>query len=150
MRTFALANAIAYCLTLILIKMGLIKYKLVEGKNQKTEKPMFYGMIAPVTPVSMEQIAEEVESATTATRADVLAVISALEESIIKNLTNGKATRLGLIGSFCPTLRSKSVDNLLDFNTNCIERIAVQFTPSSTLNYKTSADNPSNQFVRVG
>lgn len=149
MHTFALANAIAYCLTLKLIKMGLIKYSIRQGKNLKTEKPMYYGAIAPVNPITMEQIAEEVEGATTATRADVLAVISALEWAIIKNLSNGKATRLGLIGSFCPTLRSQSTESLQEFKTNCIEKIAVQFTPSSTFRYKTSADNPDNSFARV-
>lgn len=129
--------------------MGLIKYSLREGKNVKTELPFWYGMIAPVTPITMEDIAEEIEAATTATRADVLAVISALEVAIIKNLTSGKATRLGLLGSFCPTLRSKAADSLLEFNNGNITKIGVHFSPSSTFRYMTSAENPNNTFVRV-
>lgn len=86
----------------------MIKYNLMEGKNPRTEEPMFYAMAAPVTTIKLEGLAEEISQECTVTAHDIRAVISAMEEKIITHLQNGQSIRLGLLGSFCPTIRSRS------------------------------------------
>lgn len=40
--------------------MGLSKYKVVEGKNLKTEQAIYYAMLAPTDPVKLAQLSEEI------------------------------------------------------------------------------------------
>lgn len=126
-----------------------MKYKVVEGKNLKTEQSIFYAMAAPVTVVKLAELAEEISQECTVTPHDIRAVISALEERIIAHLQGGRSVRLGLLGSFCPTVRSTAADSLQEFTTSNIKAIGVHFTQSSTMRFKLSADNPSVSFERV-
>lgn len=127
----------------------MIKYNLMEGKNPRTEEPMFYAMAAPVTTIKLEGLAEEISQECTVTAHDIRAVISAMEEKIITHLQNGQSVRLGLLGSFCPTIRSRSSRTPEGFNNGNITGIGATFRPSSTMKYKLSADNPAVQFQRA-
>ncbi|MCQ2205806.1 MAG: HU family DNA-binding protein [Bacteroidaceae bacterium] len=127
----------------------MIKYNLMEGKNPRTEEPMFYAMAAPVTTIKLEGLAEEISQECTVTAHDIRAVISAMEEKIITHLQNGQSIRLGLLGSFCPTIRSRSSRTPEGFNNGNITGIGATFRPSSTMKYKLSADNPAVQFQRA-
>lgn len=127
----------------------MIKYNLIEGKNQKTEKPIFYAMPAPVNVVKLPQLADEISKECTVTPHDVRAVISAMEQHIITHLQNGDSVRLGLIGSFRPTLRSEATESPLDFTNKNILSIGVAFTQSSTMRYQLSASNPNVSFERL-
>ena len=127
----------------------MIKYNLMEGKNPRTEEPMFYAMAAPVTTIKLEGLAEEISQECTVTAHDIRAVISAMEEKIITHLQNGQSIRLGLLGSFCPTIRSRSSRTPEGFNNGNITGIGATFRPSSTMKYKLSVDNPAVQFQRA-
>lgn len=127
----------------------MIKYNLKEGRNLKTADPMFYAVVAPVTSVKLQTIANEISKECTVTVHDCLAVISSLEEKIIGYLQNGQSVRLGLLGSFRPTVRSKAVSKAADFTQACIKSIGAVFTPSSTMRYQLSANNPMVEFQRV-
>ena len=127
----------------------MIKYNVVEGKHPRTEAPIFYAMAAPVTTVKLEALAEEISQECTVTPHDIRAVISAMEEHIISHLQNGQSVRLGLLGSFCPTIKSKSTAKADAFTTDNIRAIGAAFHPSSTMRYQLSAGNPRVQFERV-
>lgn len=129
--------------------MGLSKYKIVEGKNLKTEMPIYYAMLAPTDPVKLAELSEMIAHECTLTPHDIRAVISEVETRLIEHLCKGESVRFKLLGSFCPTLRSKSVPTPLLFSNSNIERIGIRFTPSATMNYATSARNPKNSFVRM-
>lgn len=126
-----------------------MKYMLKEGRNLKTADPMFYAMATPVTAVKLQAICEEIAGECTVTAHDCLAVCSALEEKIIKHLQSGQSVRLGLLGSFRPTVRSKAVSKAADFTSACIKGIGAVFTPSSTMKYQLSAQNPRVEFQRI-
>lgn len=130
--------------------MGLSKYKIVEGKNRKTEQSIFYGMLAPTDPVKLAQLADEIAHECTVTPHDIRAVISEVEERVIQHVCSGESVRFQLLGSFCPTLHTKSVNKMFDWSNSNIVRIGVRFTPSSTMKYALSANNPKNSFTRVG
>lgn len=127
----------------------MIKYNLKEGRNPKTADPMFYAMAAPVSTVKLSTLAEEISRECTVTVHDCLAVISALEEKIIQHLQNGQSVRLGMLGSFCPTIRSKATRKAEDFTNACIKSIHAAFHPTSTMRFQLSADNPRVQFQRI-
>lgn len=127
----------------------MIKYNLTEGRNPKTSDPMFYAMAAPVSTVKLSALAAAISEECTVTRHDCLAVISALEQKIIQHLQNGQSVRLGMLGSFHPTIRSKATRKAEDFTNACIKAIGAVFTPSSTMRYQLSAENPRVEFQRV-
>ncbi|MBQ0164568.1 MAG: HU family DNA-binding protein [Bacteroidales bacterium] len=127
----------------------MIKYYVKEGKNPKTGAAMFYAMPAPVTTIKLEFLAEEISQECTVTAHDIRAVISAMEEKIIGHLQNGQSVRLGLLGSFCPTLRSTAAPSPELFVTDNIKAIGTSFTPSSTMKYQLGAGNPKVQFQRM-
>lgn len=127
----------------------MIKYNLAEGRNPKTSDPMFYAMAAPVNVVKLSSLADDISKECTVTRHDCLAVISALEEKIITSLQNGQSVRLGMLGSFCPTIRSKATRKAEDFTNACIKGIHASFHPTSTMKFQLSADNPRVEFQRI-
>lgn len=127
----------------------MLKYKLAEGKNPRTGTAMFFAMAAPVTTIKLEQLAQEISQECTVTPHDIRAVISAMEEKIIFHLQNGQSVRLGLLGSFCPTLRSDSARTSVEFTTANIKGIGAAFRVSSTMKYKLSATNPEVKFQRI-
>lgn len=129
--------------------MGLSKYKVMEGKNPKTEQSIFYAMLAPTEPVKLAQLADVIAHECTLTSHDIRAVISEVETRLIEHICSGESVRFKLLGSFCPTLRCKAVDDLQDWSTSNIERIGVRFTPSAMMKYALQASNPANSFVRV-
>ena len=127
----------------------MIKYNLHEGKHPRTEAPLFYAQAEPVTTIKLEVLADEIARECTVTPHDIRAVISAMEEHIISHLQNGQSVRLGLLGSFCPTIRSKSTAKADAFTNANIRGIGAAFRPSSTMKYQLSAENPKVQFQRV-
>lgn len=127
----------------------IMKYKVVEGKNPKTEEPIFYAMAAPVTVVKESAIAREISQECTVTPHDILAVISSLEERIIAHVQQGQSVRLGMLGSFCPTVRSNSASTEKGFTIDNIRSIGVAFTPSATMRYQLAVNNPNVNFERV-
>lgn len=127
----------------------MIKYNVKEGKNPRTGAAMFYAMAAPVTTIKLDFLADEISQECTVTAHDIRAVISAMEEKIIGHLQNGQSVRLGLLGSFCPTLRSTAAPSPELFVTDNIKAIGTSFTPSSTMKYQLGAGNPKVQFQRM-
>lgn len=126
-----------------------MKYKLREGKNLRTGAAMFYAMAGPVSVIKLEKIAQEISQECTVTVHDIRAVISALEEKIIAHLQNGDSVRMGLLGSFRPTVKSQAARLPEEFSNANIKRITARFTESATMKYKLSADNPDVSFVRT-
>ena len=125
----------------------MMKYVLKEGKNLRTESPIFYAMAAPVSGVvKIDNLAKEISRECTLTPHDIRAVISAMEERIIEHMQNGQSVRLGLLGSFRPTIKSKSTAKAEAFSNSNIRGVAVAFTPSSTMRYELSKDNPDMEF----
>lgn len=127
----------------------MIKYNVKEGKNPRTGAAMFYAMAAPVTTIKLEFLAEEISQECTVTAHDIRAVISAMEEKIIGHLQNGQSVRLGLLGSFCPTIHSDAARTSGEFTNANIKGIGTSFTPSSTMKYQLAAGNPKVQFQRI-
>lgn len=81
-----------------------------------------------VSPVDYEEFIDELVAESTVTRHDVKAVVSALEEFIVRALKNGYTVRLGDLGSFRATITSTGQDSADDVSKDTITAIRVQFT----------------------
>ena len=126
----------------------MIKYNLITRKNPLTKEFLYYANAVPVTPVMLDQIAEEISSQCTLTAHDIKAVISALEEVTFKHLRNGNSVRLGDLGSFHARLASKGATTEENFTAENFRGIRVRFMPSSKLRYELSLKNPDVRLVR--
>ena len=127
----------------------MIKYSLIPRKNPITKEIAYHATGLPVTPIMLEQIAEEISSQCTLTAHDIKAVVSALEEVIFKHLRNGNSVRLGDLGSFHARLTSKGSASEDDFKIEHLRGIRVRFLPSSKLRYELSLKNPNVKLLKV-
>ena len=126
-----------------------MKYNVTKGKNPTTKVDMYYAAIAPVNVITFETLTEMISAECTVTPHDTRAVLSALQEKIIEQLMLGCSVRLGLLGSFRPTLNSVSAETKEEFTVSNIKRINVVYTPSTTIKYKLSASNPNIHFEEM-
>lgn len=121
----------------------MLKYNLVSRKNPRTQAPIFYAQIAPVTPIDVTSLSEAISRQCTVTIHDVRAVLSALDEHIASALLQGQSVRLGSLGSFRPTLSSTAKATAKEFKTSDIKGVNVRFTKGSSMRYKLSLKNPN-------
>lgn len=127
----------------------MLKYKIVIRKNPSTREKKYHAQLIPVTPVYIEQLAEAISAKCTVTRADVKAVLAALEEQIVQNLQSGNSVRLGDLGSFHPTISTKSANSFEEFTPQNIQRVNVRFRRSAKMAYALSTSNPNVVFKCV-
>lgn len=112
----------------------MLKCVIRSVKNQNDQKLYFYPAVAYTGTITQNQLAELISAKTTVTRADVVCVLAALEEAIAEKLANSCAVRLGDVGSFTTSIRSKGGEaNKENINVNHINRVRTVFHPSATL-----------------
>ena len=85
-----------------------IKYRIVERQNALTKTLQYYAQVEPVEPLTLQDIVEGIEKTSTVSSADIKAVLDALQFEVIRALKGGQSVRLGDLGSFRPTLTSRS------------------------------------------
>lgn len=98
-------------------------------KNEKTNgkwyaRPHWTGTITE------SDLAEEIEKRSTVHRADILAVIAALEEVMVQQLQDSKRVSLDRIGTFKMSFSVKPADEEKKFTANNITKARILFTPS--------------------
>ena len=129
----------------------MIKYLLISRKNPITKEYAYHASAIPVTPVKLDEIAENISATCTVNSADVKAVLDALQTQVIKCLRNGQSVRLGDLGSFHARISCKSAatEEAFDENPNDYLRgVLVRFTPSSKMRWELSTKNPKVSLVR--
>lgn len=116
----------------------MIQYKVVKRKKPNTDKVIYHPAIAGVSVVSNQKIIERIEKKCTLASSDIKAVLDALEVELIDALRDGDAVRFGDLGSFRPTIHTKSKDAEKDVSAGDILKVRVVFTP--TLRVKQALD----------
>ncbi|MBQ9637372.1 MAG: HU family DNA-binding protein [Prevotella sp.] len=80
--------------------------------------------------LSMDDIERRIQERCTVTRADVRAVITALQEVVGAGLKDGYVVNLGELGKFYLSIRSESVDNPDDFSVqHHVKDIVCKYMP---------------------
>ena len=108
----------------------MIRYKIVSRKNPSTKAEKFHPALVPPAPIDSQKIIDRIEKKCTLASSDIKAVVDALEVELIDALRDGNAVRLGDLGSFRPSLRSKGVEKREDVNASQITRMHVVFVPA--------------------
>ena len=127
----------------------MIKYNVIPRKNPINKVVKYYAQMAPVTPVTLNDVAEEIASNCTVTLHDCKAVLSALQEQIARNLRQGNSVRLGDLGSFHAIIKCRGANTMEDFTASNITGLKVAFKMSSPMRYMLSKQNPSVNFQVV-
>lgn len=121
----------------------MISYRVVERENPVTRQKVYYALVNPVTPMTLDRVAELIERRSTISTADVKGVLDALQFELLHALMDGKSVRLGDLGSFRPTLSSRSAESAEAFLPSNIEGVRVRFTPSAALTERLKIDRLS-------
>lgn len=88
--------------------------------------------------LTMDDIERRIEKRCTATRADVRAVMSALQVVVEEGLKDGYVVNLGEMGKFYLSIRSESVDNPEEFSVQRhVKDIVCKYTPEGHRNGRT-------------
>ena len=111
----------------------MIYYNVNKRKNPQTGAEKFYGAVNIQSTVDLEDIAEEIAYATTATEADVKAVLSSLQKYVIEHLKNGQSIRLGDLCAIRTTMTSTGQADKDSFASSQIKKVRARFTPSQRI-----------------
>ena len=124
-----------------------IKYRIVERQNALTKTLQYYAQVEPVEPLTLQDIVEGIEKTSTVSSADIKAVLDALQFEVIRALKGGQSVRLGDLGSFRPTLTSRSALSAEAFTRDNLKGVRVQFTPSGRMRTELALDRVSVRLV---
>ena len=94
-----------------------LKFKLRKN-NIKSNKSYgkWYAHTLRGSEVTLDEIEQQIQDCCSVTRADVRAVVTALQEVVARDLTDGHVVSLGELGKFYLSIRSESVDNPEEFS----------------------------------
>lgn len=118
-----------------------MKYKVVEKKKPGTGDFKFYGQVVLNEPVGLRAITDSIQERCTVTRPDILAVLDALEDAIIKNIAKGHSVRLGTLGSFRPSISSEGSALEADWSVKMIKKVRGVFSPSAHMRNMLGKEN---------
>ena len=112
-----------------------VTYSVVPRKNllKKDDPAKYYAQAQASGDVDEKEMARRIEKSCTVTRADVSAVLVALEDTIAEGLQKGEIVRLGGIGTFQVGLAGKGVVKEEDFNVSQIKSAHINFRPGEAL-----------------
>ena len=136
-----------------------VTYSVVPRINPRDKEaaPKFYAQAQARGDVNIRDMATRIQSTCTVTKADVYAVLVALEDVIVEALQNGEIVRLGELGTFQVSLSGKGAETSDDYDASLIKKARINFRPGLTLagmlsslsyskvSIKYTKDNSSNQ-----
>ena len=97
--------------------------------RDKDASPKYYGQVQASGDVSIREMATRIQSTCTVTKADVYAVLVALEDVIMEALQSGEIVRLGDLGTFQIGISGKGALSEEDYNESLIEKARINFRP---------------------
>lgn len=110
-------------------------YSVVERKDpQNPEVPgKYYAQAQARGEAGIREMSQRIQQMCTVTRADVLAVLTALEDVIAESLSNGEIVRLGELCSLRVSISSDGTDTKEEFHSGLITKKRVLFTSGKTI-----------------
>ena len=101
--------------------------------RDKEAAPKYYGQVQASGDINIREMAERIQANCTVTKADVYAVLVALEDVIIDALKSGEIVRLGDLGSFQIGISSKGAETEKDYSDSLIKKARINFRPGTAL-----------------
>lgn len=113
----------------------MLTYSVVERKNPN--EPMtpgkYYAMAQARGIANIRELSDRIQKMCTVTRADVLAVLVALEDVVSDCLANGEIVRLGELGSLQVSLSGSGAEKAEDYHDGLINKARILFRSGTTL-----------------
>ena len=112
-----------------------VTYSVVPRINPRDKEaaPKFYAQAQARGDVNIREMATRIQGSCTMTKADVYAVLVALEDVIVEALQNGEIVRLGELGTFQVSLSGKGAVTSEDYDASLIKKARINFRPGLTL-----------------
>ena len=112
-----------------------VTYTVVPKINprDRESEPKFYGNVKSSGDINIREMAERIQQSCTVTKADVYAVLVALEDVISESIQKGEIVRLMDIGTFRVGISTKGVLKEEDFNDALIKKTRILFRPGTIL-----------------
>ena len=112
-----------------------VTYSVIQKVNPRNREaePKYYASAKARGDINIREMAERIQQTCTVTKADVYAVLVALEDVIVDALRNGEIVRLMDIGTFQILLRTKGAVTEEKFTEENINKSRINFRPGSAL-----------------
>ena len=112
-----------------------VTYSVVPRINPRDKEaaPKYYARAQASGDVHLREMSERIQQTCTVTKADVQAVLIALEDVIIDALKSGEIVRLGDLGAFQIGLSSKGAETEEDYTPSLIQKARINFRPGVAL-----------------
>ena len=112
-----------------------VTYSVVPRINPRDKEaaPKYYAQAQARGDVNIREMATRIQGSCTVTKADVYAVLVALEDVIVEALQNGEIVRLGELGTFQVSLSGKGAVTSEDYDASLIKKARINFRPGLTL-----------------
>lgn len=126
-----------------------VTYSVVERIDPRDPESSgkYYATAQARGVMGIREMAERIQQACTVTRADTLAVLTALEDVVSEGLQGGEIVRLGDLGSLQVSLSGKGAPTAEEYTDSLITKARILFRPGTTL--KAAISNLSFQRVSV-
>lgn len=128
----------------------MLIYRIVTRKNPKNHTQRHYPALVSPQPIFADQVIARIERRCTLASADVKAVVDAIEVELIDNLSEGKSVRLGDLGTFRLSLRTKGSLTPEEVSIEKIRGTHVVFTPSPKIRRAMSVKGKALKFAKLG
>jgi len=112
-----------------------IAYKIQGRKNpqDRTAPEKFYAAVTPNGSVDFESLAEIISEQCTVTETDCIAVLTVLEQNIVRELKQGRIVRLGKLGNFQVGLSSDGFDTREEVTSGAVKKARILFRPAKRM-----------------
>ena len=101
--------------------------------RDKEAAPKYYGRVQANGDVNIREMSERIQQTCTVHKADVQAVLLALEDTITDSLKSGEIVRLGDLGTFQIGISSKGAVTEEDYSDSFITKARINFRPGLAL-----------------
>jgi predicted histone-like DNA-binding protein len=99
--------------------------------SKPTDPKKYYANLVTRGDVSLRELAKEITEISTVSPPDVMVVIEAPLQIILRHLIQGEIVRLGDFGSFSVRLSSEGADAPEAFNASLVKSVNLNFRPGS-------------------
>ena len=112
-----------------------VTYTVVPKINprDRESEAKFYGTVKSSGDINIREMAERIQGSCTVTKADVYAVLVALEDVIAESIQKGEIVRLMDIGTFRVGISTKGALKEEEFSESLIKKTRILFRPGSVL-----------------
>ena len=112
-----------------------VKYSVIPRNNprDRESEPKFYAQARMSGEVSLREMCDRIQQSCTVTKADVHAVLVAMEDVFVDALKGGEIIRLGDLGTFRVSLSSKGSLTEKEYTSSLITKSRIIFRPGSVL-----------------